>query len=164
MTKYFSKIEIFTYFYYNFSVFCECNFMQELISIVKLRNKFITLEIVKSFSLLILNLKSTTTLFYIFSNNIINQIIQNNFERYDDDFTFYYINFLKSLSLKICNTTIQFFFNEEHNTFPLLNAALNYYNYPDPMIKNTVRNIILTLIKRIFIIIYNITYYKLTLN
>lgn len=121
--------------------------MAELIYLVKLRNKFLTLEIVKSLSLLILNLKSETTLFFIFSNNIINQIIQNNFEVFDDDFTFYYINFLKSLSLKICKTTIQFFFNEQHNSFPLLNAALNYYNYPDPMIKNTVRNIILTFIK-----------------
>jgi len=121
--------------------------MSEFIQLVKLNNKFLTLEIIKNFSLLILNIKSHTTLYFIFSQNMINQIIENNFDRQDDDFTFYYINFLKSLSLKISTTTIDFFFNERHNTFPLINAALGYYNYPDNMIKNTVRNIILTIIK-----------------
>ncbi len=39
--------------------------------------------------------------------NFINQILTNDYEKYDDDFLSYYVNFLKSLSLKIDNTTIQ---------------------------------------------------------
>ncbi len=140
-------ISLSKHFSFTFSVFCECNFLNEFITLIKLKHKPITFEIVKSFSLLINNLKNLTAIYYIFSKNFINQIISLNQDRFDEDFVFYYINFLKSLSLKISTTTIQFFYNEQHNTFPLLNAALKYYNYPDAMIKNTVRNIILTIIK-----------------
>lgn len=105
------------------------------------------LQIIKSFSVLILNLTNTTTLYFIFSNNFINQIISNNYERYDEDFLSYYVNFLKSLSLKIDPMTIQFFFHKGINSFPLLEASLRLYNHNDPMIKNVVRNTILTLLK-----------------
>jgi protein CLEC16A len=115
--------------------------------LANLNNKQISLQIIKSFSVLILNLKSTTTLYYIFSNNFLNNIFSNDYEKYDDDFLSYYVNFLKSLSLKIDNTTIQFFFQKQFFSFPLLESSLKLYNHSDAMIKNTVRNILLTILK-----------------
>jgi hypothetical protein len=129
------------------SVFCEYNFMNEFIYLASLNNRNINLQIIKSFSVLILNTSNTTTLYYIFSNNFINQIISNDYEKYDDDFISYYVNFIKSLSLKIDQMTIQFFFHKQFNSFPLLQSALKMYNHSDAMIKNVVRNIVLTVLK-----------------
>jgi len=49
--------------------------------------------------------------------------------------------------MKIDLNTITFFLQKQYNSFPLLKSTLKYYNYPDPMIKNTVRNVILNLLK-----------------
>ena len=130
-----------------FDVFCEFNIMNEFIYLANLNHRSINLQIIKSFSVLILNLSNTTTLYYIFSNNFINQIISNDYEKYDDDFLSYYVNFIKSLSLKIDTTTIQFFYHKQLNSFPLVQSAMKLYNHTDPMIKNVVRNIILTVLK-----------------
>jgi protein CLEC16A len=121
--------------------------MGQFIVLSCLNNRNISLQIIKSFSVLILNTSNTTTLYYLFSNNFINQIISNDYEKYDDEFLSYYVNFLKSLSLKLDTNTIQFFFRPQYYSFPLLQAALKLYNHSDNMIKNTVRNIVLTLLK-----------------
>ncbi len=121
--------------------------MNEFLHLCGMNNKQINLQIIKSFSVLILNTTNMTTLYYIFSNNFINQIVSNDYERYDDDFLSYYINFLKSLCQKMDQTTIQFFFHKQYNSFPLLQSALKFYNHHDPMVKNTVRNILLTILK-----------------
>jgi len=121
--------------------------MNEFIYLANKKNMQISLQIIKSFSVLILNTTNTTTLYYVFSNNFINQILTNEYEKYDEDFLSYYVNFIKSLSLKIDNTTIQFFFQKQFFSFPLLESSLKLYNHSDPMIKNTVRNILLTILK-----------------
>lgn len=121
--------------------------MNEFIALVALKNRTLNLQIIKSFSVLILNINNPTTLYYIFSNNFINQIISNDYESNDEEFMSYYINFMKSLSLKIDQTTIQFFFRKQTNSFPLLYSALKFYNHHDSMIKNVVRNIVLTILK-----------------
>src|SRR4051812_49197999 len=123
--------------------------MNEFIYLANLNNRNINLQIIKSFSVLILNISNTTTKYFIFSNNFINHIISNDYERYDDEFLSYYVNFIKSLSLTIDTTTIQFFFHKQINSFPLIQSAMKMYNHNDPMIKNVVRNIILTVVKSI---------------
>ncbi len=122
--------------------------MNEFIYLCTQNNKNLHLQIIKSFAILILNVSNPQTIYFIFSNNFINQIISNNYMQHDEDFVFYYINFLKSLSMKIDVTTIQFFLHKEYNNFPLLKFTLKFYNYPDPMIKNTVRTVVLQLLKR----------------
>lgn len=124
--------------------------MNEFLHLNNMNHKQINLQIIKSFSVLILNTTNMTTLYYLFSNNFINQIVSNDYEKYDDDFLSYYINFLKSLVQKMDTTTVQFFFHKQHNSFPLLQSALKFYNHHDPMVKNTVRNILLTILKSNF--------------
>jgi len=121
--------------------------MNEFIYFSNLQNREIGIQIIKSFSLLILNISSHPTIYFIFSNNFLNQIISQNYEKHDDEFIAYYINFIKSLSLKIDLTTIQFFFHKQYNSFPLMESAMKFYNHPDPMIKTTVRNIFLIYLK-----------------
>ena len=140
--------------------------MNEFLHLCNMNDKQINLQIIKSFAVLILNTTNMTTLYYLFSNNFINQIISNDYEKYDEDFLSYYINFLKSLVQKMDQTTVQFFFHKQYNSFPLLQSALKYYNHHDPMVKNTVRNIVLTVLKsnffylKIYKIITMIVYIK----
>ena len=121
--------------------------MNEFIFLANQDNRNINLEIIKSFSVLILNVTKNEMLYFLFSNNFINQIVSKSYYYYDEDFVFYFINFLKSLALKIDLTSISFFFQNQYNSFPLLQAAIKFYNYPDAMIQNTIRTIILTLLK-----------------
>ena len=131
-----------------FETFCEQDFMKEFIIASKSQNDEILLQIIKSMSALILTIVNKRSLFYIFSNNFINQIITNDIiQESNEDFLSFYVNFLKSLSMKIDTNTIQLFYQKEKNSFPLLENAIKLYNHVDSMIKNVVRNIFLTFAK-----------------
>ena len=100
--------------------------------------------------MLIINISNKVTLYYLLSNNFINKIIgtiNDDFIKYDEDFLSYYVNFLKSISLKIDLTTLQFFFMSQTNSFPLLEVALSLYNHEDKMIQSVVKNILLIMLK-----------------
>lgn len=130
------------------SLFCEYDILREFVYLSKeSKCRDVNLEIINDIAMLILNLKNNQSLYYLFSNNYINQIISNDYDKNDDDFISYYVNFLKSLSLKLDITTIQFFFHKQINSFPLMESAMKIYNHPDPMIRNVVRNIFLTITK-----------------
>ena len=108
------------------------------------------MQIVKTLSVLIINISNKVTLYYLLSNNFINKIIgtiNDDFIKYDEDFLSYYVNFLKSISLKIDLTTLQFFFMSQTNNFPLLEVALSLYNHEDKMIQSVVKNILLIMLK-----------------
>ena len=100
--------------------------------------------------MLIININNKIILFYLLSNNFINKIINainNDFLKYDEDFLSYYVNFLKSISLKIDLTTLPFFFLNQINSFPLLEIALSLYNHQDKMIQSVIKNIVLIILK-----------------
>jgi protein CLEC16A len=133
-----------------FDNFCELDFMKEFIKASKTKYNEILLQIIKSMSTLILSLTNQASLYYIFSNNFINDIITNDdifLQESNVDFLSFYINFLKSLSMKINSTTIQLFFQKEKGSFPLLENAIKFYNSDDPMVKNVIRNIFLKFAK-----------------
>ena len=86
-------------------------------------------------------------LYYLLSNNFINKIINainTDFIINDDDFLSFYVNFLKSISLKLDLTTLHFFFLNQTNNFPLLEISLSLYNHQDKMIQSVVKNILLS--------------------
>lgn len=121
--------------------------MTEFIYLASLKNRMISLQLIKSFSTLILSITNEETLYYLFSNNYINQIMLNDCDNHDEEFVSHYVNFLKSLISKLNSNTIQFFFHQSCNSFDLFTSALKLFNYPDPMVKNTVRNIFLGLLQ-----------------
>ncbi len=72
---------------------------------IYVNSKEILLQIIKSFSMLILSVKNQKFFLYLFNNNFLNKIIDIksyifNID-FDYDFLSYYTNFLKSLSLKL---------------------------------------------------------------
>ena len=129
-----------------FETFCELNFMEDFIKLNNLSIYQISYSIIQSLSFLLVNISNTQYLFYFFSNNSINQIISINITKYDDEYLSYYINFLKSLSMRINSETIQFFYDESTNSFPIVEQAIKLYNYSNSMISTVVHSIILAIL------------------
>ena len=131
-----------------FETFCELDFMSEFIKASKCKNIEILLQIIKSMSALILTINNKNSLYFIFSKNFINKLITNDdIRNSNEDFLSYYVNFLKSLSMKIDSTTIQLFYLKEKQSFPLLENAMIFYNNDDSMIRNVIKNIFLKFAK-----------------
>ena len=132
-------------------IFCENNTQERIIEITDFKEKKINLIIIKAYSILIPNLKNKKLEYYLFSNNYMNQIICNisyNNKEDDIDYLSFYINFLKTLANKIDANTFHLFFNRNYQRFPLLDELIMFLTYDkDIMIKNTSRNIFLTLLK-----------------
>ena len=104
--------------------------------------------IIQSLSILIVNIvKSKAFLYCILSNNFVNDLLLVDFSKYDDEFFSYYVNFLKSLVMRIDENTFVLFYNERSCCFPLIDCALNLYNYSNSMTRTVVNNIILQILK-----------------
>jgi len=135
----------------NFLIFCENNMIEGIILISQFQEENINLIIIKIFAILIPSLKNDKIIFYLFSNNYMNQIILNisyNKENNDNDYLSFYINFLKTLVNRLDIGSFSLFFNSSHNKFPLLDEIIIFLTYDDDvMIKNTSRNIFLSLLK-----------------
>ena len=106
---------------------------------------------------LILNLKNNELKLNIYSTkfktkilgqemNIIDKLNELNFED-KDEFLSMQINFMKSLSLKLDNSNIYYFFNKDINQFQMLTKSFSMYNNSDPMVRNVVKNILLSIMK-----------------
>uniref|UniRef100_A0A671RGR3 Protein CLEC16A-like n=1 Tax=Sinocyclocheilus anshuiensis TaxID=1608454 RepID=A0A671RGR3_9TELE len=89
-------------------------------------------------------------LHYLLSNNHVNSIIVHKFDFSDEEIMeimAYYISFLKTLSLKLNNHTVHFFYNEHTNDFALYTEAIKFFNHPESMVRIAVRTITLNVYK-----------------
>jgi len=65
--------------------------------------------VLQTLSIIIQNVRSETGIFFLFSNNHINNIVSSNFDFEDEEVLGYYISFLKAISLKLNPLTVRFF-------------------------------------------------------
>ena len=130
-----------------FDTFCCLDFMSQFLKLSTYDYYKINLQLIKTLSFLLINIKNKPSLYYLFSNNLLNKIISKDYSKYDDEFLSYYVNFLKSLSLLIDETSIQLFYIEKNNSFPLVENILKFYNHKDSMIRNVVRNTVMNILK-----------------
>ncbi len=70
----------------------------------------LALQVLQTLYILIQNLRSKTALYYICSNNHVNDLVTLSFDFEDEEVLGYYINLLKSISLQLTTKTAQFFF------------------------------------------------------
>ena len=84
---------------------------------------------------------------YLLSNNHVNSIIVHKFDFSDEEVMAYYISFLKTLSFKLNDHTIHFFFNEHTNDFPLYTEAIKFFNHNEKMVRIAVRTLTLNVFK-----------------
>ena len=127
-----------------FDYFAECRAIAHITKLVSSDNcpHQVQGQIIQTISMLIQNTNSPIAVFYLLSNNYINDLITHPF-KFDqhEDLLAAYISFLKALSLRFNSQTIHFFFNAKSGDFPLYVEALRLCRHRDPMVKNFVRTI-----------------------
>lgn len=122
-----------------FDFFCEKNMLSLFLEIMSTKGgcpSIVHIQILQTLSILISCVRNETSLYYLLSNNYINEIIiyPHDFLN-DESLCAQFASFMKSLSLKLNIFTVQFFFIEETGAFPILTRAVELLTIPDPMIR-----------------------------
>lgn len=134
-----------------FDFFCEKNMLYLFLEImwgeVGCANT-VHVQILQTLSILVSCVKNNTSLYYLLSNNYINEIIvyPHDFDS-DENLCSQFVSFMKSLSLRLNNETVQFFFIEETGTFPLLSRAIDLLNSNENMARIAAQTTILNILK-----------------
>ncbi|KAG0328686.1 Protein CL16A [Podila humilis] len=89
------------------------------------------------------NVRSRESLYFLLSNNYVNQVIGLRYDFSNDEILAYYIYLLRTLSFKLSKDTIYFFFNEHLDDFPLYSEAIKFFNHEESMVRIAVRVITL---------------------
>ncbi|KAL9643434.1 hypothetical protein ABK040_010049 [Willaertia magna] len=100
-------------------------------------------QLIQTLSIMVQNMDTANSLYFLLSNNHMNHIIEHEFDLKDEELLAYYINFLKTISLKFDKSIIQFFFDSYNFKFPLYDQAIKFCDHTDSMIRIAVRTITL---------------------
>lgn len=130
-----------------FDFFLEKNILSQLMRIMALKDTSLHIQILQTMSILIENISTNSSIYYLLSNDRVNDIIQHPFDFSDEELMAYYISFLKTLSLKLDVSTVQFFFNHETQRFPLYTEAVKFFNHSEGMVRIGVRTISLAVFR-----------------
>lgn len=131
-----------------FDFFLEKNLLGYFLRIMaQSRDSAVHVQLLQTLSILLENLRSTSSLYYLLSNDRINAIITHPFDFSDEEVLAYYISFLKTLSLKLDASTVQFFFNDATQEFPLYTEAIKFFTNPESMVRVGVRTLSLAVFK-----------------
>ena len=105
-------------------------------------------QVLQTLSIIIQNVRSETGIFFLFSNNHVNNIIEIRFDFEDEEVLGFYISFLKTISLKLSPRTVQFFFDsrDAYTTFPLYAEAIKFAHHKEGMVRAGVRTLTLNVV------------------
>ncbi|CAH2234784.1 protein CLEC16A homolog isoform X5 [Pararge aegeria] len=129
-----------------FDFFLEKNMLSYFLRIMRQKcggSSYVCVQLLQTLNILFENIRNETSLYYLLSNNHVNSIIVHKFDVSDEEVMAYYISFLKTLSLKLNNHTIHFFYNEHTKDFPLYTEAIKFFNHPETMVRIAVRTLTL---------------------
>ncbi|RVE51629.1 hypothetical protein evm_003761 [Chilo suppressalis] len=129
-----------------FDFFLEKNMLSYFLKIMRQKcggSSFVCVQLLQTLNILFENIRNETSLYYLLSNNHVNSIIVHKFDFSDEEVMAYYISFLKTLSLKLNNHTIHFFYNEHTKDFPLYTEAIKFFNHSESMVRIAVRTLTL---------------------
>ncbi|KAM4698360.1 protein CLEC16A isoform 2-T2 [Rhinophrynus dorsalis] len=131
-----------------FDFFLEKNMFVFFLNILRQKSgRYVCGQLLQTLNMLFENINHETSLYYLLSNNHVNSIIVHKFDFSDEEIMGYYICFLKTLSVKLNNHTVHFFYNEHTNDFALYTEAIKFFNHPEHMVRIAVRNITLNIYK-----------------
>jgi len=103
-----------------FDFFLEKNMLLFFLKIMTQNcGSYVTVQLLQTLNILFENIRNETSLYFLLSNNHVNSIIVHKFDFENEEVLAYYISFLKTLSLKLNRHTVNFYFNEKKNDFPL---------------------------------------------
>ncbi|XP_064478520.1 protein CLEC16A-like isoform X2 [Ornithodoros turicata] len=138
-----------------FDFFLEKNMLSFFLKIMKQKcGRYVCIQLLQTLNILFENIRNETSLYYLLSNNHVNSILVHKFDFSDEEVMAYYISFLKTLSLKLNNHTIHFFYNEHTNDFPLYTEAIKFFNHSESMVRIAVRTLTLNVFKGMCFLFY----------
>lgn len=129
-----------------FDFFLEKNMLSYFLRIMRQKcggSSYVCIQLLQTLNILFENIRNETSLYYLLSNNHVNSIIVHKFDFSDEEVMAYYISFLKTLSLKLNNNTIHFFYNEHTKDFPLYTEAIKFFHHSESMVRIAVRTLTL---------------------
>ncbi|PNH01778.1 Protein CLEC16A [Tetrabaena socialis] len=131
-----------------FDFFLEHNIMNYLHRVLQQpanRTGDVAKQVLQTLSIIIQNIRSETGTYFLFSNNHVNNIVEIRFDFDDEEVLGYYISFLKTISLKLNQRTVQFFFDSRESTytFPLYSEAVKFAHHKEGMVRAGVRTLTL---------------------
>jgi len=126
----------------------EKNFLAFFLKLLRQNySRDITVQLLQTLSIMVQNIEKQYGLYYLFSQNHINDIIVYDFDFSQPEVLNYYITFLKTISMKLNRDVIHFFFNSEAEDFPLYTEALKLYQHKETLVRTTVRALTLNVYK-----------------
>ncbi|KAL4564337.1 hypothetical protein LXL04_028397 [Taraxacum kok-saghyz] len=132
-----------------FEFFMEKQIMGEFVRILKIsKNVIVSVQLLQTMSIMIQNLKSDHSIYYLFSNEHINALITYSFDFRNEELLSYYISFLRAISGKLNKNTISLLVktqNEDVVAFPLYVEAIRFAFHEEGMIRTAVRALTLNI-------------------
>ncbi|KAL3668337.1 hypothetical protein V7S43_006428 [Phytophthora oleae] len=112
----------------------------------------VQVQLLQTMSILVQNIATRTSLYYILSNNHVNRLLECPFAvDSDDDVRDWYVTLLKALSLRLNEETVQFFLDTQQEgedfRFPLYARALRFGRCNETMVKVAVKTLTLNVLK-----------------
>lgn len=132
-----------------FEFFMEKQVMGEFVRILKVsKNVIVSVQLLQTMSIMIQNLKSDHSIYYLFSNEHINFLITYPFDFRNEELLSYYISFLRAISGKLNKNTISLLVKtekEEIVSFPLYVEGIRFAFHEEGMIRTAVRALTLNI-------------------
>ncbi|XP_055334786.1 uncharacterized protein LOC129585907 [Paramacrobiotus metropolitanus] len=109
-------------------------------------------QVMQVLHILFENISQDTSLYFLLSNNFINQIIECVYDFTDDEILAHYVSLMKILSAKLNADTIHFFYMEDltavdKNDFPLFDKALALFTHSESMVRIAARTVVLNVLR-----------------
>ena len=105
----------------------------------------VLIQILQTMGILCQCVKNDTSLYYILSNNYINEFLLYTYEFENDELLDQFVSFLKTLSLRMNEQTIQFFYIEKTQTLPLLTRSIELLRFREGMVRIAAQTCILNI-------------------
>ncbi|XP_042497689.1 protein TRANSPARENT TESTA 9 isoform X1 [Macadamia integrifolia] len=126
-----------------FEFFMEKQVMGQFVRILNVsRTSSVPLQLLQTMSIMIQNLKSDHSIYYIFSNEHINSLITYSFDFRNEELLSYYVSFLRAISGKLNRSTISLLVKTQHDeviSFPLYIEAIRFAFHEETMVRIAVR-------------------------
>eukprot|EP00897_Mesotaenium_endlicherianum_P003075 jgi/Mesen1/2796/ME000170S01896 len=131
-----------------FEFFMANNILGHFLTILRTssRTSGVPVQLLQTLNIMIQNIRSEKSIYQMFSREYINSIIIYPFDFSDEELLAYYISFLRTISMKVDNSTIEFFLvtdRHRHKDFPLYTEAIKFFHHEESMVRIAVRTLTL---------------------
>ena len=132
-----------------FDYFCEKNMLALLTDMMRASwsDEVVQTQVIQTIAILVQNVRNETSLYYLLSNNYVNEIIMLELNFGDSDLVSQFVSFLKTLSLRLNVRTVQFFLDDRAGSMPLYDCVLNFINQGENMVRTSALTIVLNLFR-----------------